>query len=113
MGHHGNLDNKLEFTRRYFLRITAGSIASAFFLSENSGIAQALSNETDLRASNSESIKFQDSMERKVALPREIGLVAPAGIAAQTLLITLCPKMMASVSAEIEESDKEPTLQAE
>ena len=107
MSDKNDMDNQAKVTRRDFLKIaavtTGGVIATV-------AMADSVYAESDINVSlmrdGTEAQEFTDSAERKTSIPKEIKTVIPAGIIAQTLLITLCSEKISTLAKEIEDDEE-------
>ena len=97
-------------SRRDFIKGTVGVAAGAALLgsTQENAFATIPSENPGLEPSGSEPSQslFKDSIGRSVAVPAQIETVIPSGLYAQTVLCTLCPEKILSISQEIESSDK-------
>jgi iron complex transport system substrate-binding protein len=105
MEYSGDLEDRVQFTRRYFVELAVGGVASSTVLGLGANRADALSESRVDGFLSDGHYAFQDSLGRKVPLPSQVQAIIPSGMCAQTFLYTLCPEKMISVS-EINEDEK-------
>jgi iron complex transport system substrate-binding protein len=89
-----------EFSRRKFIKATAGGIIGAGML--RCAIPQ-LAYAVD--GSPEKNMSFRDSLGRYVDIPEVVDGVVPYGRYAQTLLLTLAPASMASLATYVDNND--------
>lgn len=93
---------EMKLSRRNFLKATAAGVGGAYFFGNGMDTVDALTfddnGNTVTKNTGTSEYWFQDSIGRKVKIPKKINEVIPTGHYAQTLLCTLCPEKLAAVA---------------
>ena len=106
-----SINNPLQLSRRNFLKVMTGGIASTILLGATTKEVSALTQNSDIEQDTSdeafENLMINDCLQREVTIPKIVKKVVPSGIFAQTVLCTLCPEKVSAVASKIDKSEED------